>query len=668
MGCTQCAKELGQSFDGLPRARHSHAPIDDDIQWIRETLHPRDTDSDVRKSLPTDFSKILTDSLLDPSTRQSSDPAVERLSQQVKDLETYKGLYFQEMQELQKLRSAVAVLQTTLEHSVGNIGKLEADLMQRRAKEEALRLENEEIKKRMEVIESSAVPVGRCTPFSTAESERDKLDKVLKTHIFQRLGNTVGRMLSDSMHSWHLRTIELKNEENAYSPPSLHLSSVSELDYSLMEKDDLTRSNPLVLAIRKQGETWTSIMPKTRLLRLFEDTLSAKYDTDVQDLACRREVRLLSEFMADYLIRKFGLLKLAMHELSQFVPGLFKLYQENHPYGVVMARLLGLFHPEPISKEIAAYITKAKVEFAGQCEVLRKERQGTSKVTCLTPKSGSRSAEFVENGGFVQLSDVLTALYKAFEGHKALGAFAVALLKPETLTQEEYICFLLCHKVATTGKRPEELFRFLDTRNSGQVAATVLVAGLCESLDLWVSAEDVLLLLKTSWLNLKEFLRTINYERYFGYALSTDLQVSGQTYVRVLVDVYDHMVALQTEAISDVFFDVAAADEMTKLELAKAVTKIDPQMSPVQVKQLLNTQENSLSLYEFQRLVLENKVGGMGVGPFKLQQGETVPLRTLIEKNSLLSPEAKTRKNVEFEGGGKPRLSGKQPRKARRAI
>ena len=169
MGCTQCAKELGQSFDGLPRARHSHAPIDDDIQWIRETLHPRDTDSDVRKSLPTDFSKILTDSLLDPSTRQSSDPAVERLSQQVKDLETYKGLYFQEMQELQKLRSAVAVLQTTLEHSVGNIGKLEADLMQRRAKEEALRLENEEIKKRMEVIESSAVPVGRCTPFSTAE-------------------------------------------------------------------------------------------------------------------------------------------------------------------------------------------------------------------------------------------------------------------------------------------------------------------------------------------------------------------------------------------------------------------------------------------------------------------------------------------------------------------
>lgn len=668
MGCTQCAKELGQSFDGLPRGRHSHAPIDDDIQWIRDTLHPRDTDSDVRKSLPTDFSKILTDSLLDPSTRQSLDPTVERLSQQVKDLETYKGLYFQEMQELQKLRSAVAGLQATLEHSVGNIGKLEVDLMQRRAKEEALRLENEEIKKRMEAIESSAAPAGRYTPFSTTETDPDKLEKVLKTHTFQRLGNTVSRMLSDSMHCWHLRAIELKNEENAYSPPSLHLSSVSELDYSLMEKDDLTRLNPLVQAIRKQGEGWTSIMPKTRLLRLFEDTLSAKYDTDMQDLACNRAVRPLSEFMADYLIRKFGLLKLAIHEISQFVPGLFKLYQENHPYGVVMARLLGLFHPEPISKEIAAYITKAKVEFAGQCEVVRKERQGTCKITTLTPKSASRSAEFVENGGFVQLSDVLTALYKAFEGYKDLGAFAVALLKPETLTQEEYICFLLCHKVAITGKRPEELFKSLDVRNSGQIAASSLASGLCECLDLWVSAEDVLLLLKSTLLNLKEFLRTINYERYFGYAQSTDLQVSGQTYVRVLVDVYDHMIALQTEAISDVFFDIAVADEMTKLELAKAVTKMDPQIPQKQVKQLLSTQENSLSLYEFQRIVLGNKVGGMGIGPFKLQQAETVPLRTLIEKNSLLSPEAKSRKNVEFEAGGKLRPSGKQPRKARRAM
>jgi hypothetical protein len=606
--------------------------------------------------------------MLDPSARQSLDPTVERLSQQVKDLETYKSLYFQEMQELQKLRNAVTVLQTTLEHSVGNIGKLEVDLMQRRAKEEVLRLENEEIRKRMEAIETSAVPVGAGTPFSTGETEREKLEKVLKTHTFQRMGNTVGRILSDSLHYWHLRAIELKTEENAFSPPSLHLSSVSDLDFSLMERDDLTRANPLVQAIRKQGETWTSIMPKTRLLRLFEDTLSAKYDADLQDLTSGRGIRLLSEFMADYLIRKFGLLKLATHELSQFVPGLFKLYQENHPYGVVMARLLGLFHPEPISKEIAAYITKAKVEFAGQCEVLRKERQGTSKITSLTPKSGSRSAEFVENGGFVQLSDVLTALYKAFEGYKDLGAFAVALLKPETLTQEEYISFLLCHKVAITGKRPEDLFKAVDSRNNGQVSAAILVSNLCESLDLWVSPEDVMLLLKANLVTLKDFIKTINYERYFGYALSTDLQVSGQTYVRVLVDVYDHMVALHTETIADVFFEIAVADEMTKSELAKAVTRIDPQMPQFQVKQLISTQENSLSLYEFQRVILDSKVGGMGIGPFKLQQVEAVPLRTLLEKNSLLSPEAKTKKNIEFEVGGKPRPSGKQPRKARRAA
>ena len=638
-----------------PPCRRSYAPVDEEIRWMKETLQTRETEPDARKSLPTEFSKILTESLLDPPLFPNSDSTIDRLTQQVKDLETYKTLYFQEMQELQKLRTAVSQLQFTLEHSVGSIGKLETDLAQRRSKEDALRLENQEIRLRMQLIESR-------NPFNdVAETEREKLEKVLKTHTFQRLGNTTSRIMSDAMHCWLLRAVEIANDENAFAAPSLHLSSISELDYSLIEKDDLTRNNPLVQMIKKQGESWNGIMPKTRVLRLFEDTINAKYETDLQDLAANRPFRPLCDFMSDYIIRKFGLPKLAIHEVCQFIPGLFKLYQENHPFGVVISRLLCLFHPEPITNSIiSSFLIKIKVEFANQTEIVKK----TGKITNGTPKSGAKSMEYVESGGFVQLSEVLSTVYKVFEGCKELGMFAVALLKPEILTHEEYISFLLCHKIATTGRRPDDFYRLMDSKSSNTVPVSALIASLYEELELWVQMEDLNVIFKTNSVSLKEYLKAVNYERYFSYALSTDLQVSGQTFVRVLVDVYDYMLTLHTESISDVFFNLAKADEMTAAEFQKSLSQLDPCISSFQIKQITSNVDTRLDLYAFQRVVLENNIGGMGIGPFKVKNGE----KMLSEKTNLLSPEAKYRKNVDFEPPTRLRMSGKQLKKPRKAI
>jgi len=49
--------------------------------------------------------------------------------------------------------------------------------------------------------------------------------------------------------------------------------------------------------------------------------------------------------------------------LSQLILGLYKLYNEGHPYAVSWARMLQLLHPEPVSSNLVGFIARMNQEF-----------------------------------------------------------------------------------------------------------------------------------------------------------------------------------------------------------------------------------------------------------------------------------------------------------------
>ena len=129
------------------------------------------------------------------------------------------------------------------------------------------------------------------------------------------------------------------------------------------ENKQLLEINPIMISYKLIQGKAEKPMTYLNIFKFLEEIMDKKFETDKKDIKDSRQLRSMTEFMMESLQRKFGIQDLILKFLGQFIPGFYKLYHEGHKYAIFFARLLQLFHPEPVQYSLALYLVKIRMEF-----------------------------------------------------------------------------------------------------------------------------------------------------------------------------------------------------------------------------------------------------------------------------------------------------------------
>lgn len=517
----------------------------------------------------------------------------DHLSEQVKDLQTYKELYQHEVKEMVRLRDTVSALQTSLETSMDSIGRLELDLSVHKSREETLLMENQAIRERIRSVQG-----GR------RSGQEDRVKKLQKTHTLHLLVTTQHQLISSALRVWRLNLLEPTNPSNP-----------ADIDYNLMLKDQISKANAIIKGVLQRSLAWGPALSKRRIIMLCEGLFEAKYSKDREDQTYGSPPLPLERYIEDYLRVQMGSEQRAWQLLSRLVPGLFRLYQEGDSYGELISRLFSLFHPRPIPTEIASFLIKAKADF--------------------------RKIEEKSDTGRATLWQAISSLYALFPHHPNQGKAALSALRPDTISQDQYLLSLLKQKMTIMGQTAKEVFKSIDTRSKGKIDSETFTQGLCDMLSLWIDPQDLSHLFPSSIITYKEFATLVA-------TTLPEVDITADRYVVALAVAYDSLIDEQMDNLTSLFYDISSGQELSRLDTQKALARLDPSLTSTHIRSFTLSQSRPLTLSEFQLLVFKGKIGGFGVGPFVLKTAKKTkpPLR---EKNSFLTPEAKGRKGKEFD-------------------
>ena len=90
---------------------------------------------------------------------------------------------------------------------------------------------------------------------------------------------------------------------------------------------------------------------------------------------------------------------------------------------------------------------------------------------------GRSAYEAAGTGGLAFVSDVIELVYSMFSGDRESGTHALEIMKPENISQEDFVCFKICHKMAKLGNTPEMIFNLLDKDGGGTISDKEFILG-----------------------------------------------------------------------------------------------------------------------------------------------------------------------------------------------
>lgn len=246
------------------------------------------------------------------------------------------------------------------------------------------------------------------------------------------------------------------------------------------EKTKLLRENLILDQFSKVEVRSERPMSYVNLFRFFEDMMDNKHKTDLKDLQDRRRPRSMTEFLMEYLNRRFGIESLAMKTLGQLLPALKSLANEGHPYARLFARLLQIFHPDPVPYNLSLYLVKARIEFHHYIEKAEKIKEALS----LKPNKessnkthGKAAYEHAGTGGEAMIVDIIDHIYMLFEEDPESGTLMIEKICPDKVDFNDFVAFLIANKMRKKGKKPEDIFLQLDKDHGGSLDAVEFIQG-----------------------------------------------------------------------------------------------------------------------------------------------------------------------------------------------
>lgn len=312
------------------------------------------------------------------------------------------------------------------------------------------------------------------------------------------------------------------------------------------ERQEAVSSNVLIETLSKANVASERPLTYLNIFKFFEELMDKKFEVDSQDLQAGRKPRVMTEFLMEHLNRQFGIKSLAMRFLGQFIPGLQILYNENLPYAVLFARLLQVWHPEPIPFQLALYLVRIRMEFHKLMEKYTREREiqrKRQKGKKLETTHGRAAYDQAATGGEAFTTEVISLVYDLFENDEKNGELALQLLRPEGCSLADYVTFKLCHKMAKLGMSAEAVFKLIDEDGGGSISEAEFVSGLKSTLELWITEADIKEvyqeLAKGGELTLQDFTERCNFSWFLKVEKSEEYTNTKCHFLSVLVTLFN---------------------------------------------------------------------------------------------------------------------------------
>ena len=453
------------------------------------------------------------------------------------------------------------------------------------------------------------------------QSQINKHEKSLSRSFLIRICHMFKEMQGNGFKKWRYykpQAIQIAEAQDFTFTPVIDLNEeesqfvedYKEADKFITEDNKkLLNNNKVMIEYKSIDSSNEKPMSFVSVFKFLENLLNEKFETDKRDVAELKPISSIPEFLIESLVKTFGIYPLALKFLAQFVPGLYSLYNEGQPYAIFFARLLQLFHVDPVSYSLGIYLVKVRMEFNTLIEKYERllQEQNKSKESSKKENYARSAYEIAGNGGVAGISDVVQLIYSLFAGDRESGEKALELIKPQSVSIEDFVAFKICHKMAKLGKTPEMIFNILDKDQGGTIDVDEFLTGTKVDLDLWISDKNILKLLAqldngTKEISKDAFMNRINMKFLMECQKSLDWVVSKCTFLTSLVEVYKYK---QRKTAAHLIPKISSYESpITKESFYKLVDEYDQNLGD----------ENAEKLYE------EAKANTLGVNPYSIQE------------------------------------------------
>ena len=493
--------------------------------------------------------------------------------------------------------------------------------------------------------------VSSISDLKTSLTQQEDLVKASKLKgILQYMNRNVKESLQDAVDRWKIAVIP---EESSYSTSmnSTMLDSdfkADDVNFALAsEYDDIKsneevneilsemnkyvlENNPLLHELRSYSiDESTKHMPIANLFKMFEEMMDRKYEVDCQDIKAKRKPRYMTEFLMEHLTRMFGLKKLAEKELGRLIPALRKLNEQKHPTAMLFCRLLQIFHPEPVPFHIAIFLTRTRWEFQ---KLVEKAAKGTSlknqkRGLKIGPQAKGNSKDYL--GGNALLANIFSLVYSLFENDKLSRAITISLLKPESVTMNDYLVFKICHKMAKMGKTAEQVFTDWDKDGGGSIDKEELLEGMKGYLDLYMTNHDIETLYNSldpnneGEIKSSVFYSVISIDKYAEMCKSEVYSCSKTKFCLILLEVYEKLQKRELDSLTKIF--KTCGKELLDLgSFLNLMQKITTEINVMNASSMYQEAQlhsghaySGINCAGFCKFVLDKAIGGRGIRDFR---------------------------------------------------
>ena len=547
-------------------------------------------------------------------------PRVDVIEEEVLGLRETKADFETKMEEILRLQAEINDLETT----IGEYQKLLIDTTATRDEASAVYNKVEKLKKKisertlgkenlsieLKVLEES---VGQISDsLSAYEEEKQKVEaldgkvnefaelslglsdeitslrnlhrKKLQASVAIRLKNRLSHMpeMAFTIWKWVLRCSQAPKPERsmfveAISSEHLDANDLNIDNIAAAENKELLETNDIMLKYSKSKE---KPMGTVNLFKFLEELMDRKYESDVKDLKEGRTPRTMTEYVQEHLSRVFGIPKIAKRQLMQIVPALRLLHEEKDPYGTLYCRLFQIFDSDPIHMHFAIYLTKVRAKFQEQIEKF--DKSGYQAAKNNRKSRGKEMVEEVQAGGFAFLTDVIEMISSdLFKEYKQDGIVLIRSLRPEEVTREDYVFFMLCHKIIKTGKSGEALFNLIDKDGSATIDRKELLQFTRFSIEVWVDEAD----LDSCFSNLfnmlteipkEEFKKIFNPKTFLDLAKNKVYLVSKARFLKTIDEMHKKFLAKELASLGEMLHSYPSS--LSRDEFRGLLKELNPEM------------------------------------------------------------------------------------------
>lgn len=162
--------------------------------------------------------------------------------------------------------------------------------------------------------------------------------------------------------------------------------------------------------------------------------ISSMHSAALDDFQANKRPLPFPEFLLEHLFKTLSSKHLIHSKLATHLPALYRLFTQQHPLAVVLARMLNLYSGSPLGLEGQIVVAGLRKEFQQLAEAYEQERSHSSPIS---------PAELALTGGMAPLEVVLWKFQTVFEDHDFFVEHWVRHLQPPSVSKADFVIALI---------------------------------------------------------------------------------------------------------------------------------------------------------------------------------------------------------------------------------